>query len=607
METTQAQQLKLNVTNINSFLVNSNTELRKLRVEKGRLFNTQEKQIKVKEKENRIEKTDFGIGSSFNKIKNAVMSGPMSIFDKIKEFFSLILLGILINNLPKILSKLEDFFNSPVIKTIGSIISVIGNGIMTFAKIAIEFPKSAQTQFLKTKDDLEKKFDEIENIYSALIPNLEKYNKQQNGQSPSTQTPTNQPTKPTFQNTAGYGRYSPAVVQQGYKQNPDPGVPVKLASGGTVKPESSRKVTSSVPTPGGGQTGRAKQARQASDQGFTGFKDAVDKINENAKLDEKNITAFEKMSYNFKTLTALRSGETPSTTPPGPPGSTPPGPTPPDQQSIRQQQYSGKSYASGAYIGETGDTDGNQTGLDMNLSGGIGAPIYAPFDLIYKNNGTDGMPSVGLQGTPDVRGPAGKGFGYYGAYYFKRGNKEYEIMMGHFKSLPLKGAKEGQVIPKGTLLGYQGASGRTIGKGNQPYPHISLHVNGVGFRASNSVLDDVSKDILKGKPSPGSQPPASKITPNQTIPTSKYKFDPYDPNPDPISTGAGQLLKALQKPGSGGGNRLLNSTSNRGNKSLFIYAVQPVETFIPFPYPMPVRQESTASSPPSKPSALWRT
>ena len=31
METTQAQQLKLNVTNINSFLVNSNTELRKLR------------------------------------------------------------------------------------------------------------------------------------------------------------------------------------------------------------------------------------------------------------------------------------------------------------------------------------------------------------------------------------------------------------------------------------------------------------------------------------------------------------------------------------------------------------------------------------------------
>ena len=589
METTQVQKLKLNVTNINSFLVNSNKDLRRLRVEKNKLFVSQEKQIKVQEKENKIEKTDFGIGSSFNKIKNAVTSTTGSIFDKIKEFFGLILLGTLLNNLPRILSQLENFFNSPVIKTIGSIITVIGNGIMTFAKIATEFPKSAQTQFLKTKDDLEKKFDELEGIYSALIPDLEKYNQQKNGQSPSTQTPTTTPVRPGQPlNPQTNTRILTSPTAPGTTTLP------AFSKVGTVKSESNRKVTSSAPTPGGGQSGKAKRARQASDRGFTGFKVAVDKINENTKLDENNATAFEKMSYNFKTLTSLMSGKTPSTTPPGPPGSTPPGPTPPDQQSIRQQQYSGKSYASGAYIGETGDTDGNQTGLNMNLSGGIGAPIYAPFDLIYKNNGTDGMPSVGLQGTPDVRGPAGKGFGYYGAYYFKRGNKEYEIMMGHFKSLPLKGAKEGQVIPKGTLLGYQGASGRTIGKGNQPYPHISLHVNGVGFRASNSVLDDVSKDILKGKPSPGSQPPASKITPN-------------DPNPDPISTGAGQLLKALQKPGSGGGNRLLNSTSNRGNQSLFIYAVQPVETFIPFPYPMPIPQKTVdSSSPPPKPSALWR-
>ena len=239
METTQAQQLKLNVTNINSFLVNSNKNLRKLRVEKSGLLDTQEKQTKVKEKENKIEKTDFGIGSSFSKIKNDVMSGPMSIFDKIKEFFSLILLGILVNNLPRILSQLEVFFNGPVIKTIGSIINVIGNGIMTFAKIAIEFPKSAQTQFLKTKDDLEKKFDELASIYSALIPDLEKYNKQQNGQSPTTKTQT--------QNTT--------PVRPGQPLNPQtntriptsytaPGTttfPV-FSKGGTVQPESNRKV-----------------------------------------------------------------------------------------------------------------------------------------------------------------------------------------------------------------------------------------------------------------------------------------------------------------------------------------------------------------------------
>jgi hypothetical protein len=87
-------------------------------------------------------------------------------------------------------------------------------------------------------------------------------------------------------------------------------------------------------------------------------------------------------------------------------------------------------------------------------------------------------------------------------------------------------------------------------------------------------------------------------------------LDPYNPNPnsDPISTGAGQLLKALQRPGGGGGNRkLLNSTSNRGNQSLFIYAIQPVETFIPFPYTVPIQQ--TSSSPPQRQKLpeIWRS
>jgi hypothetical protein len=599
METAQVQKLKLNVTNINSFLVNSNKDLRRLRVEKGRLLNTQEKQIKVKEREDKIEKKDLGIGSSFKKIKNAIMSGPMSIFDKIKEFFSLILLGILINNLPKILSQLENFFNSPVIKTIGSIISVIGNGIMTFAKIAIEFPKSAQTQFLKTKDDLEKKFDEIENIYSALIPNLEKYNKQQNGQSPSTQTPTNQPTKPTFQNTAGYGRYSPAVVQQGYKQNPDPGVPVKLASGGTVKPESSRKVTSSVPTPGGGQTGRAKQARQASDQGFTGFKDAVDKINENAKLDEKNITAFEKMSYNFKTLTSLMSGKTPSTTPPGPPGSTPPGSTPPGStppgSTPGSKEFPYSSPTGDAtikiYPGQGRDASG-EPGLDFSFKD-------------YKSN-------YSLFAGEVIDKPVYSGYGQSLRIRSKdpATGKMFDALYAHFPPGGVR-VKVGDKVTPGQFLGPVGwdhKNNRAIrGSGNMDGPHTSVDFFEPGTLRPYSNAGGVTNSVIRRE---GKQPagkPKTKITPNQTIPTSKYKFDPYDPNPDPISTGAGQLLKALQKPGSGGGNRLLNSTSNRGNQSLFIYAVQPVETFIPFPYPMPIPQKTVdSSSPPPKPSALWR-
>ena len=161
------------------------------------------------------------------------------------------------------------------------------------------------------------------------------------------------------------------------------------------------------------------------------------------------------------------------------------------------------SYASGTWIGPTGDRDGEQTGLNMNLPGGIGTPIYAPVDLIYRSKGTDGNPAVGLQGDADAKGPAGRGFGYYGAYYFEKDGKEYEVLMGHFRDLPLKGNSEGQVIPKGTLLGYQGASGRSVSKDNGIYPHISLHVNGIGFIAGNDVLKWFADGLASGKSSSG--------------------------------------------------------------------------------------------------------
>jgi len=196
---------------------------------------------------------------------------------------------------------------------------------------------------------------------------------------------------------------------------------------------------------------------------------------------------------------------------PGQPPGQPPGPSRTDDGAPPGDYDSGKtgSYASGAYIGEPGDTDGQQTGLDMNLSGGIGTPIYAPRDLIYRSKGTDGNPSVGLNGTPDVLGPSGSGFGYYGAYYFKEGNKEYEVLMGHFRDTPYKGSKDGQVIPKGTLLGYQGASGRTIGAGGKPYPHISLHLNGIGFSASNQKLVEFADSLVKSGGTKAKDPPST--------------------------------------------------------------------------------------------------
>lgn len=161
------------------------------------------------------------------------------------------------------------------------------------------------------------------------------------------------------------------------------------------------------------------------------------------------------------------------------------------------------SYASGTWIGSPGDDDGQQTGLNMNLPGGIGTPIYAPVDLIYRSIGTDGKPAVGLDGTPDALGPSGSGFGYYGAYYFEKDGREYEVLMGHFRDLPYKGSSEGEKIPKGTLLGYQGASGRSVSNTDGVYPHISLHVNGIGHLAGNDVLRWFANGLASGKASSG--------------------------------------------------------------------------------------------------------
>jgi len=546
METTQAQQLKLNVTNINSFLINSNKELRRLRVEKRRLFDTQEKQIKVKEKEDKIEKKDFGIGSSFSKIKNAVTSGVGGIFDKIKEFFGLILLGILVNNLPRILSQLEDFFNSPVIKTIGSIINVIGNGIMTFAKIAIEFPKSAQTQFLKTKDDLEKKFDELENIYSALIPDLEKYNQQKNGQTPSAPTPTTTPVRPGQPlNPQTNTRIPTSPTAPGTTTLP------AFAEGGTVKPQSNKKVTSSAPTQGGGQTGRAKQARQASDQGFTGFKVAVDNINENTKLDENNATAFEKMSYNFKTLTSLMSGETPSTTSGSGSIATPsdgsePSSTPTSGSLSALLPYGKPQFTSGYKTTSRPGHQGIDIGVDAN------SPVI---------NTQDGK-------VVDIY----RSFGGHGDAVVIEYNDGFRGIYGH--------------INASVRIGDQVKKGSTIGKvkywpGGHGYAdNTHLHYERVNSKGQHINPSDYVNSL---------EPSKTNIKSAQVVPLPK-----------------GLNLEVVSG-GKGGGKNLSYNKSSMGGKNIMIMAIQPVETFIPMPYPIPMEKESsTQSYEKYKVSSIWR-
>ena len=51
---TQVNQLKLNVTNINSYLINSNKQLTKLRKDKKNLFGTLEKKKELRAEESAL-------------------------------------------------------------------------------------------------------------------------------------------------------------------------------------------------------------------------------------------------------------------------------------------------------------------------------------------------------------------------------------------------------------------------------------------------------------------------------------------------------------------------------------------------------------------------
>ena len=110
METIQVkevQKLKLNVTNINSFLKKSNKNYVAIKKNNKRLVSDQNKIKKTKEKEKTIEKKSVG-GSALSNVKDVAKSSA-GIFDKILSFGGILLSGILLNALPSIKKKIDGF------------------------------------------------------------------------------------------------------------------------------------------------------------------------------------------------------------------------------------------------------------------------------------------------------------------------------------------------------------------------------------------------------------------------------------------------------------------------------------------------------------------
>jgi len=109
----QSEQLKINVTNIHKFLVKSNNQYTKTKSENKKLKKRKESKRKLGREEKTLEKRTSPIGKSAKNVKNAITSTG-SIFDKLFEFIGLILVGIIVNALPTIISKVREIIDNIV-------------------------------------------------------------------------------------------------------------------------------------------------------------------------------------------------------------------------------------------------------------------------------------------------------------------------------------------------------------------------------------------------------------------------------------------------------------------------------------------------------------
>jgi rare lipoprotein A len=328
MKNIQVKNLKLNVTNIKSFLINSNKNLKKLRAEKNLLVVKGEKEERFREKEKRIE-SPLKANSPISKVKNVLLAGPMSIFDKIKEFLGIIFLGILVNNLPKIIQSIKNFFNDPFVKGMLKVFEYMGKGLYEIIKAVIQFPESVQKRIKDDVENIKEKIDFLLSSFGFLEKDIDTKLKDANQNRSSSRSRSQPAPKPT----------SVPLTQSGAPQNPTPQTAFqpgssplaqafskggtvkkpkirKFARGGTVTNENRPRQNTRTTSFAKKETAKARKARQDVNY-FEGFNRAITDLVSNTLLDDKNNTLYEEMVNNFKKLGDLLGIEKDSI-PPGP-------------------------------------------------------------------------------------------------------------------------------------------------------------------------------------------------------------------------------------------------------------------------------------------------
>lgn len=251
----QVTRLKINATNLRNSLVGYNKQLSKLRIEESRMiFNSQRREMQNK-KEASVEKKG-GIADAIGNIKSKIMAGPLGFFDKLKEFFGIVILGLLVNNLPKIINGLKKFFkdNAWLIKVVKVSLDIIGKGIMGMIYLVDEYPAAVMSAIDNERRWVAKEIDRVIAIAQGA------YSIWNNFLNPQQTTPAAPP-------MIAPGSMYPSQIPQGSSAPPSsstaspspqsaPGAnqPQKFNKGGTVKNGASvngPKFSGVNPTPAG--------------------------------------------------------------------------------------------------------------------------------------------------------------------------------------------------------------------------------------------------------------------------------------------------------------------------------------------------------------------
>lgn len=170
----QTNNLKLNVSSINSYLINSNKQLKTLKL-KNRNFARREvqKQSRI-QRERKLESPLKGITGVFSNIASKAKTPFRSIFDKLFEFFTIIATGVIVNKLPQIISAVFNFFknNKWIFDGLSFVFNAIGNGINGVINLVNFLTQPKKKEIEKNLNDVDKQFDNINRELDVDLSNL---------------------------------------------------------------------------------------------------------------------------------------------------------------------------------------------------------------------------------------------------------------------------------------------------------------------------------------------------------------------------------------------------------------------------------------------------